>query len=60
MNNANESCTTLIDKPSKENLNPNSELFEFEYWASAVKEQMVFILRSRECNLGRKANRNSA
>lgn len=27
--------------PSKENLNPNSELFEFELWASAVKEQML-------------------
>jgi hypothetical protein len=58
MNNAKESCATLEDKPSKENLTPNSELFEFEYWASAVKEQMLFILSSRECNLGRKANRN--
>jgi hypothetical protein len=58
MNNVKDSCATLKDKPSKENLTPNSQLFEFEYWASAVKEQMLIVLRSREFNLVRKANRN--
>ena len=46
MGNSKESMhpqTTLL----KEYLNPGSELFEFELWASAVKERMLLHFEKR-------------
>lgn len=54
MNNVKESCSPLKNKPSKENLTPNSEFFEFEYWASAVKEQMLIHFEKQRVQVRKK------
>jgi hypothetical protein len=45
--------------PSKENLNPNSKLFEFELWASAVKEQMLLHFDNGSSSLGKRGKPRS-
>lgn len=46
--------------PSRENMNPNSELFEFDLWASAVKEQMLFHFENGRASLGKRGKPRSS
>ncbi|CAN1213323.1 hypothetical protein TUMEXPCC7403_24170 [Tumidithrix helvetica PCC 7403] len=59
MSNAKES-SHLQTMPLKENLNPNSEFFEFELWASAVKEQMLLHFEKPRVHLGKRGRPKSS